>query len=212
MKVAKSDEMETAMQLQDNFIALIEYRMVDPVLKVVVQRARFSMEDSAQWYDVEYHPELRPDRLWQKMPEEEIQRRIKFDMPRRKDDLIPFESENIAKLISFSIHEESIGDHLTLRLRCDEQDFFLMRRIIAAKIPGPLSSQPDELIDYIVRSMPKWYGIKHTSPLESGDRGGMKRLTFLLDKSFALHLPSCKAHAFEEDGSGNIVFDRREIV
>jgi hypothetical protein len=25
-------------------------------------------------------------------------------------------------------------------------------------------------------------------------------------------LPSCKAHTFEEDGAGHIVFDRREIV
>jgi hypothetical protein len=212
MEVTKSDEMETAMQLQDNFVALIEYRMVDPVLQVVVQRARFDMDDSAQWYDVRYDPELRPDRLWQKMPEEEIQRRIKFEMPRRKDDLIPFESEKIETLISFSIHAETIKDHLILRLRCNDQDFYLMRRLIAAKIPGPLSGQPDELIDYIVRSMPKWYGVKNNSPLVSSDQGGLKRLTFLLDKSFALHLPSCKAHAFEADGAGNIVFDRREIV
>jgi hypothetical protein len=87
-----------------------------------------------------------------------------------------------------------------------------MRQLVTEKIPGPLSSQPDELIDYIVRSMPKWYGVKNTSPFESSDPRGLKRLTFLLDKSFALHLPSYKAHAFEEDDAGNIVFDRREIV
>jgi hypothetical protein len=31
------------MPFQDNFIVLIEYRMVDPVLKVAVQRTRFNM-------------------------------------------------------------------------------------------------------------------------------------------------------------------------
>jgi hypothetical protein len=198
------------MQFQDNFVVLVVYRMVDPVLKVAVQRGRFNMDDSAQWYEVEYDPELRPDRLWQKMPEEEIQRRITFGWPRRKDDLIPFVSKSIARVIDFSIHSEQIGDHLILRLRCDEQDFLLMRRLITQKIPSPLSSQPDELIDYIVRSMPKWYGVKKTSPFE-GWAADLKRLTFLLDKSFALHLPSYKAHAFEEDGAGNIVFDRRGI-
>jgi hypothetical protein len=200
------------MQFQDNFVVFRENRMVDPVLKVAVQGGQFSMDESAQWYQVEYDPELRPDRLWQKMPEEEIQRRITFDMPRRKDDLIPFKSKNIVRLVGFSIREEPMGDHLILGLRCDEQDFFLMHRLISQKIPSPLSSQPNELIDYIVRSMPKWYGVKKTSPFEGWDPSGLKRLTFLLDKSFALHLPSYKAHAFEEDGAGNIVFDRREIV
>jgi hypothetical protein len=203
---------KTAMRFQDNFVVLVEYRMVDPVLKIAVQRARFEMDDGEQWYDVEYDPELRPDRLWQKMPEEEIQRRIRFGMPRRKDDLIPFESKNITKVISFGIHEEPIDDHLILRMRCDEQWFFLMRRLISEKMPSHLSGQPDELIDYIVRSMAKWYGIKNPSPFDSGNRGGLKRLTFLLDKSFAPHLPSHKTHALEEDGAGNIVSDRREIV
>jgi hypothetical protein len=202
----------TTKQFQDNFVMLIGYRMVDPVLKVAVQRGRFDMDDGTQSYEVEYDPQLRPDRLWQKMPEEEIQRRIKFGMPRRKDDLIPFESKNIARVISFSIHDEQIGDQLILRLRCNEQDFLFMRRLIAQKLPSPLSGQPDELIDYIVRSMPKWYGVRETSPFEGWDPGTLKGLTFLLDKSFALHLPSYKAHAFEEDDVGNIVFDRREIV
>jgi hypothetical protein len=40
----------------------------------------------------------------------------------------------------------------------------------------------------------------------------MKRLTFLVDRSFAQHLPGFAAGAFEEDGAGNIIFDRREIV
>jgi hypothetical protein len=203
---------KTAMRFQDNFVVLIGYRMADPVLKVAVQRGRFNMDDDAQWYDVEYDPELRPDRLWQKEPEEEIQRRIKFGMPRRKDDLIPFVSESIVRVISFSIHDEQIDGQLILRLRCGEQDFLFMRRLIAQKLPGPLSSEPDELIDYIVRSMPKWYGVKTTSPFEGRDPGDLKSLIFLIDKSFALRLPSYKAHAFEEDGAGNIVFDRREIV
>jgi hypothetical protein len=198
------------MQFQDNFVALVVYRMADPVLKIAVQRGRFEMDGSDQWYDVEYDPELRPDRLWQKMPEEEIQRRIKFGWPRRKDDLIPFVSESIARVLGFSIHDEQIGDHLILRLRCDEQSFLFMRRLITQKTPSALSSHPDELIDYIVRSMPRWYGVKETSPFE-GWAADLKRLTFLLDKSFAIHLPSYKAHAFEEDGAGNIVFDRREI-
>src|SRR5437016_2874837 len=94
-----------AMPFQDNFVVLIEYRMVDPVLKVAVQRTRFNMEEGSQWFDVYYDPELRPDRLWQKMPEEEIQQRIKFDMPRRKDDLIPFQAKNIKSLVEFSLFE-----------------------------------------------------------------------------------------------------------
>src|SRR5262245_38630237 len=105
------------MQFQDNFVVLEVYRMVDPILKVAVQRARYELDDGDQWYDVEYDPELRPDRLWQKMPEEEIQRRIKYGMPRRKDDLIPFASEGIVKVISFGIHDERTGDHLILKLR-----------------------------------------------------------------------------------------------
>ena len=89
-----------------------------------------------------------------------------------------------------------------------------MRRLIALKIPIPLSIQPDALIDYIVRSMPKWYGLKKTSAYEGSSPGDLKKLTFtfLLDKSFALRLPSYKPHAFEEDDAGNILFDRREIV
>jgi hypothetical protein len=208
--------LENAMQFQDNFIVLTENRMVDPVLKVAVWKGRFEMDYSYQSYDVEYDPELRPDRLWQKEPEEEIQRRITFGMPRRKDDLIPFRSKNTASIFGFNIDHEPIGDrdHLILRLRSDGQDFLFMRRLITQKIPSPLSSQPDELIDYVVRSMPKWYGLKEISAYEGSNPRDLKRLTFtfLLDKSFALHLPSYRAHAFEEDGAGNIVFDKREIV
>jgi hypothetical protein len=49
---------KTARQFQDNFVVLEEYRMVDPVLKTAVQRARFEPDD-----DVEYDPELRPRQL-----------------------------------------------------------------------------------------------------------------------------------------------------
>ena len=197
------------MPFQDNFIALIEYRMVDPVLKVAVQRTRFNMEERSQWFEIYYDPELRPDRLWQKMPEEEIQQLIKFDMPRRKDDLIPFQSKNVMRLLGFSIFEKHEGDDLVLRLNWREEDFVFYSRLIAANAPKPLSSHADEFLAYVIRSMPKWYGLKNTTPSELQD---MKRLTFLVDKSFAQHLPGFAAGAFEADGAGNIVFDRREIV
>jgi hypothetical protein len=194
---------------QDNFIVLIEYRMVDPVLKVAVQRTRFDMDESSQGFAVEYDPELRPDHLWQKMPDEEIQQRIKFNMPRRKDDLIPFQSKNILNIAYFGLHQSHVGDELVLRLNWREQEYVLYDQWIAVNAPEPLRSHPCEFLAYVIRSMPKWYGSKSTTPCEWQ---GMKRLTFLVDKSFAQHLPGFAAGVFEEDGAGNIILDRREIV
>ena len=197
------------MRFEDNFVVLTESRMVDLVLKVTVQAGRFELDDCTRGFEIEFDPDLRPDRLWQKMPEEDIQRLIKFDMPRRKDDLIPFRSKTIVGLASFGIREKPIDDDLILKLQWSDKSFLLYRRLITERTPKPLSDHPVELIEYVIRSMPKWYGVKATTPCGWKD---MKRLTFLIDKSFARHLPGYEAQAFEEDGAGNIVFDKREIV
>jgi hypothetical protein len=209
MNVARSAIRDIAMPFEDNFIVLATNRMVDPVLKIAVQSGRFNMEERNQWFDIEYDPELRPDRLWQKMPQEEIQKLIKFRMPRSKDDLIPFKSENIKRLLNFSISEKHEGDDLVLRLNWREEDFVFYSRLIAANAPEPPSSHADEFLAYVIRSMPKWYGLKKATPSALQD---MKRLTFLVDKSFAQHLPGFVVGAFQEDGAGNIIVDRREIV
>jgi hypothetical protein len=181
------------MPFQDNFIVLNEYRMADPVLKVAVQRTRFNMEERSQWFEIYYDPELRPDRLWQKMPEEEVQQRIKFDMPRRKDDLIPFQSKNIMRLLEFSIFEKHEGDDLILQLNWREEDFVFYSRSIAVNAPEPLRCHADEFLAYVIRSMPKWYRLKNSTPCVLKD---MKRLTFLVDKSVAQHLPGFTVGAF----------------
>jgi len=102
-----------------------------------------------------------------------------------------------------------VGDELILRLNWRDEDFVFYSRLIAVDAPEPLSSHAGEFLAYVIRSMPKWYGLKNTTPSEWEV---MKRLTFLVEKSVARHLPGFWGGWVRSGWRRNIVFDRREIV
>jgi hypothetical protein len=197
------------MRFENNFRPLDELRLMDESLKVYVESYRFNLDDSTRYFWIYHDPEFRPEGMWLKLPDEEIQLRIRSGMPRPKDDLSFFISPTRTKLTSFGLSETMKGDELLLVLTRDERGYYAMRNHVARENAGAVSDYPDEFIDYVIHAMPQWYSSKTKTPCHNKTP---RRVKFLVDLTFARHLPSYKETPFEEDDAGNIVFAKQEIV
>ncbi len=196
------------MQFQDNFVVLSAKRMVDPVLKIAIQKGRFDLDDSTQRFAIEYDPNLAFGRSGQDEREPALESSIKSqpgDLPNKTSPANAFQKVDI---VGFGVQTVLSHDTIILKLDSDADTFFLMQHLIAQKLPEPLSKHADNLIDYVIRSMPRWYGLNDTTPCD----GTASHFVFLVKKTFARNLPTFKSNTYEEDSYGNIVFNIRSVL
>jgi len=191
------------MQFQDKFVVLTANRMVDPVLGIKVQAGHFELDDSTQVFRIMYDPCLRLPTSGQGKLENEAGR-LSEEVGSIGSSGPP-EVESMIEILGFGIQHVSVGDSIVLKLDADENTYVSMKNSIKRKLPGSLSEQPDDLIYYIIHSMPNWYGSKQATPCEWKGHG----LTFLIKESFAKYTPR---NEFGGAGDGYVVFDEREIT
>ena len=187
---------------------MTDSQMIDPVLKIVLSKGRFEFGEATQGFSIDYDPTIEAGQLWRKLTEDEIRDQFpSVHLIRPLNDLVPAISFDRTRILSLVVGESDFPDELILELDYTESQFFFYKNSISNKNIPNISKYFSHFIDYIFDSIFMWYKSKQI--VDENFRS--KKITMLLRRGFAVHLPSSQIKFVENSSSGYCVFRSAEV-